>query len=199
MSARSKAWVPWSSLAGNAGSNPAGGPDVSCECCVLLGRGLCHGPDTRKEETYRVCVCVCVSLSVISCNINHLHLHWIDRKWSGQRKKEKINKEQKLYLIPCGDSGEGFHKVLGCLELVLTYIALRYLPCLMFVSFRNYLAVSVLVSSVCRSGSVVHFLCHLVVVCSYTSPWGCNVLGHPFSNCVERNLAIHHAMPLPKY
>ena len=26
---------------------------VSCECCVLLGRGLCDGPITRPEESYR--------------------------------------------------------------------------------------------------------------------------------------------------
>ena len=168
MSARSKAWVPGSSLAGNAGSNPAGGMDISWECCVLSGRGLCHGPTTRKEETFRVRVCV--SLSVIRCSSNLLHLHWIDRKRSGQRKKEKINKEQKLYLVSCGDSGEGFHKVLGCLELLLTYIALQYLPCLMFVSFRSYLAVCVLVWPVCRLGSFGHFLCRLVILFSYTSP-----------------------------
>ena len=27
---------------------------VSCECCVLSGRGLCVGPITRPEESYRV-------------------------------------------------------------------------------------------------------------------------------------------------
>jgi hypothetical protein len=31
---------------------------VSCECCVLSGRGLCDGPIPRTEESYRVCVCV---------------------------------------------------------------------------------------------------------------------------------------------
>jgi hypothetical protein len=25
---------------------------VSCECCVLSGRGLCVGPITRTEESY---------------------------------------------------------------------------------------------------------------------------------------------------
>jgi hypothetical protein len=39
---------------------------VSCECCVLSGRGLCDRPISRPEETYRVCV----SLSVIKCNNN---------------------------------------------------------------------------------------------------------------------------------
>ena len=30
---------------------------VCRECCVLSGRGLCHGPITRPELLYRVCVC----------------------------------------------------------------------------------------------------------------------------------------------
>jgi hypothetical protein len=29
-------------------------------CCVLSGRGLCDGPITSPEESYRVCVCVYV-------------------------------------------------------------------------------------------------------------------------------------------
>jgi hypothetical protein len=41
------------SLAGIAGSNPARGMDV-CILCVLSGRGLCDGPVTRPEESYRV-------------------------------------------------------------------------------------------------------------------------------------------------
>jgi len=33
---------------------------VCCECCVLLGRGLCDELITRPEESYRVwCVVVC--------------------------------------------------------------------------------------------------------------------------------------------
>jgi hypothetical protein len=45
---------------GIAGSNPAGEMDVCfCECCVLLGRGLCDGPSlAQKSLTKRVCVCV---------------------------------------------------------------------------------------------------------------------------------------------
>jgi hypothetical protein len=27
---------------------------VSCECCVLSGRGLCDGLITRAEESYRM-------------------------------------------------------------------------------------------------------------------------------------------------
>jgi hypothetical protein len=33
---------------------------VSCECCVLSGRGLCDGPITRPQESYRLwCVIAC--------------------------------------------------------------------------------------------------------------------------------------------
>jgi hypothetical protein len=41
-------------LAGIAGSNPADGMDVCCEFCVLFGIGVCDGPITRPEESYRV-------------------------------------------------------------------------------------------------------------------------------------------------
>jgi len=42
------------------GSNPTGGMDVCCECCVLSGRGLCDELITLPEESYRVwCVVVC--------------------------------------------------------------------------------------------------------------------------------------------
>ena len=50
----SKAWFYGGSLAEIAGSNPAGGIDVSCECCGLSGRGLCFGLITRAEEYYRL-------------------------------------------------------------------------------------------------------------------------------------------------
>ena len=50
---------PRLSLAGVAGSNPAGDIDVCCEFCVLSGRGLCVGLITRPEEFY-LCVRVCV-------------------------------------------------------------------------------------------------------------------------------------------
>ena len=45
---------------------------VSCECCVLSGRGSCDRPNPRPEKTYRMCICV--SLSVIRCNRNPLYL-----------------------------------------------------------------------------------------------------------------------------
>jgi hypothetical protein len=37
---------------------------LSCECCVLSVRGLCDGPISRPEESYRVCVYVCVCVCV---------------------------------------------------------------------------------------------------------------------------------------
>ena len=58
--ARSKAQVCGRSLPGVAGSNPTGGLDVCCECCVLSSRGLCDELITRPEESYRLwCVVVC--------------------------------------------------------------------------------------------------------------------------------------------
>jgi hypothetical protein len=51
----SKACVCGRLVAGIVGSNPAGDMmSVSCNCCVLLGRGLCVGLITRLEESYRV-------------------------------------------------------------------------------------------------------------------------------------------------
>jgi hypothetical protein len=60
VAARSKALVCARLLVGVAGSNPAGGAwiSVSCECCVLSGRGLCDGTIHHPEQPYRVCVCV---------------------------------------------------------------------------------------------------------------------------------------------
>jgi len=44
---------------------------VSFECCVLSGRGLCDGPVTRQEESYRMwCVVVC-----------DIETSWMRRPW----------------------------------------------------------------------------------------------------------------------
>ena len=61
VAARSKALVCGRSPAEIVGSNPTGGMNVlRCECCVLLGRGLCDELITRPEESYRLwCVVVC--------------------------------------------------------------------------------------------------------------------------------------------
>jgi hypothetical protein len=47
-------------------SNPTGGMDVCCECCVLSGRGLCDELITRPEESYRLWRVVVCDLE-ISC------------------------------------------------------------------------------------------------------------------------------------
>ena len=47
----------------NNNSNNAGAwMSVTCEWCVLSGRGLCVGPIVRPEESYRV---LCVEPNVI--------------------------------------------------------------------------------------------------------------------------------------
>ena len=68
VAARSKAWVYGCSLAGIAGSNPAGDMVAICECCVLSGRGRCVGLITRPEESSRDCVSLCVCVCVSECN-----------------------------------------------------------------------------------------------------------------------------------
>jgi hypothetical protein len=50
VAARSEAWVCGRSLAGTVGSNPAGGMDVSRECCVLSG-SLCVRLITRLTDS----------------------------------------------------------------------------------------------------------------------------------------------------
>jgi len=50
VAARSKALVCGRSSAETVGSNPTGGMEVCCECCVLSGRGLCDELITRPEE-----------------------------------------------------------------------------------------------------------------------------------------------------
>jgi hypothetical protein len=61
VSARSKTLVWFYSPAEIVGSNPTGAwMSVCCECCVLLGKGLCDGLITRPEKSYRLwCVVVC--------------------------------------------------------------------------------------------------------------------------------------------
>ena len=54
LAAGTKSWFCVSSLTGVVASNPTGGLDVSCECCVLSGSGLCDGLIARPEESYRV-------------------------------------------------------------------------------------------------------------------------------------------------
>ena len=91
MAAPSKARVFGRSL---AGSNPAVGMAVSCECFVLSDKGLRDRPILRSGESHPVCVCVCVcvSLNVVWRNNNPLHLQRVGTR--GQTKKE-TKKERK--------------------------------------------------------------------------------------------------------
>jgi hypothetical protein len=58
MAARCKAWVCGRWLAGIPGSNPVGGMDVSCECCVLSDRGLCEQADNSSRGVLPSVVCL---------------------------------------------------------------------------------------------------------------------------------------------
>ena len=51
--AGSKAYVGGRSFTETAGSKPIGCMFLSCECCVLSGRGLCVGMITCPEESNR--------------------------------------------------------------------------------------------------------------------------------------------------
>jgi len=69
VAARSRAWVWGSSPAEIAGSNPAGGMVVSCECCGLPGRGLCVRLITRPEKTYRVWI---LGLTLVNVTVGQM-------------------------------------------------------------------------------------------------------------------------------
>ena len=76
VTARSKAWVWHRSLAGIAGSNPTGGMDVFCECCVL---DLCVWQITRPKESYRVW---CVWVWSLGRDNEEAPFHWwLSHQW----------------------------------------------------------------------------------------------------------------------
>jgi hypothetical protein len=54
-----EAWVSGRWRAGIAGSNPAGGLDVSCECCVLSGRSLRRADHSSRGVLLRVLCLEC--------------------------------------------------------------------------------------------------------------------------------------------
>ena len=97
MAERSKACVYGRSLAGIAGSNPAGGMD-GCPLCVLSGRGLCDRLITRPKESCRLwCVLVC-------------DFGTSRRRATQTRKKKKKKKKNLLHLSHPQDSAPGdFH------------------------------------------------------------------------------------------
>jgi hypothetical protein len=76
VAARSKAGVCGRSFAGIAGLNPAGAwMSVSCECCVLSGRGLCVGLITSPEKSYRYGVSEC------DCEASIMRRTWAVAPW----------------------------------------------------------------------------------------------------------------------
>ena len=42
---------------------------VASESCVLSGRGLCDGPISRPEDSYRLCC-------IITCDLETLRMRW---------------------------------------------------------------------------------------------------------------------------
>jgi hypothetical protein len=72
------------------GSNPTGGVDVCCECCVLSGRGLCDGLITSPEESYRL-------WRVVVCD---LETSWMRRSLpNGGAVAPKTNKDIGFYFM----------------------------------------------------------------------------------------------------
>jgi len=61
---------------------PVAWMSVCCECCVLSGRGLCFGPMTRPEESYRVW---CVWVWSCSLDNEEALAHWglLGHGWGG--------------------------------------------------------------------------------------------------------------------
>ena len=62
---------------------PAAWMSACCECCVLSGRGLCDGPITRPEESFRRwCVVVC------DLETSRMRRHWpaLDRSTTKGKK-----------------------------------------------------------------------------------------------------------------
>ena len=72
---------------------------VTCDCCVLSGKGFSAGPFSRPEESYWVCV----YLSIIRHNSNLLHLHLVhgkDRLLTVYGHLKSITVEQQTLLFP---------------------------------------------------------------------------------------------------
>jgi len=77
-------------------SNPKGGTNVCCECCVFSGRGLCDELITCPEEFYRL-------WCVVACD---LETSWMRRSWpTGGTVAPKTNRQivqlEPLKLMSC--------------------------------------------------------------------------------------------------
>ena len=107
VAARSRAWACGRLPAGIAGSNPAEGMVVSCECCGLPGRGLCVRLITRPEETYRVST---LGLTLVNVTVAQLvealrynpEGHWSDSWWCHW--KSSLTQSFRLHYGPGVDS-----------------------------------------------------------------------------------------------
>ena len=71
---------------------PPGGMDVCCECCVLLGRGLCDELVTRSGESFRMCCVVVCDLET-----SRMRRPWPALGHSARAKKKKIY----IYIYVC--------------------------------------------------------------------------------------------------
>jgi hypothetical protein len=92
----SKACVCGRSLAGIAGSNPAGGMDVCLLFSVVRYRPVRRAEPSSRAVLPSVCVCVCVRacvracVMVIACNSNPLSLQSVGRKEAKTRKERNM-------------------------------------------------------------------------------------------------------------
>ena len=55
-----------------------------CECCVLLGRGVCDELITRPEESYRLCC-------IVVCDLENLKNEEVMTRVESQRHRKKKN------------------------------------------------------------------------------------------------------------
>ena len=77
---------------------------VSCECCVLSGRGLCDGPIARPDQSHRLW----------NVTVSDLASSRMKRPWTAlcQRKKSNdiiedtavVHWERKLHIVSCDSS-----------------------------------------------------------------------------------------------
>ena len=85
-----KAWVCGRSLKGITVSNPAGGMNVCCECCVLSGRDHRDGPITCREKPYRVW-CASPGATITLC----AHDDQVEKRSEEEEEEEERKKESK--------------------------------------------------------------------------------------------------------
>jgi len=68
---------------------------VASECCVSLGRGLCQGPITRPEESYRVwCVWMNVIMGLHTGGLGPIGLSSHEKKKKESQEKFDVKKTQ---------------------------------------------------------------------------------------------------------